>query len=83
MNKTVLYKDLAMGGLFQNGRKSAVDEGHFGSPTSALTADVLQLVNVVVSEDRRITVTHTADKSDMSCGSECVAHGGTENILRR
>jgi hypothetical protein len=54
---------------FQSGRTSIVDEDHLGHPTTSQTVDNVEQVNALVQEDRQITVTHTADELEISCGS--------------
>jgi hypothetical protein len=56
---------------FQSGTKTVIDEDHQGRPNTSWTADNFKRVNTLVQEDRRIIVTDTADKLDISCGSAC------------
>jgi ribosomal protein S25 len=39
-----------------------------GHQTTSRTVDIVERVNILVEEDRLITVTDTADKLDISCG---------------
>jgi hypothetical protein len=53
---------------FQSGRTSIVDEDHLGCLTNSVMEDSVELVNGLVQEDRRITVTDIANKLDINCG---------------
>jgi len=58
-----------VGGMFQTDRTSVADEDRSGRLTTSGTANNVERVNALVQEDRRINVTHTADKLDISCGA--------------
>jgi len=53
----------------QSGRISVSDEDCLGHPTTSRKADNVKRVNALVQEGRQITVTHIADKMDISYGS--------------
>jgi len=55
--------------MFQNGRISILNEDHSGCLTTSWIADSVEWINALVQEDRQITVTDTADKLGISCGS--------------
>jgi hypothetical protein len=52
---------------FQSGRTSNVGEDHFGHPTTSWTVGDVEWVNVLVQDDRWITVTYIANKLHISC----------------
>jgi hypothetical protein len=53
--------------MFQRVRASVVGEDRSGRPTTSRTANSVERIDVLVQEDRRITVTDTGDKLDISC----------------